>query len=362
MDSVSSRHMPYSVVPLDIARHRDALLALWAENTYDPRTNPGAMERFTWLYGSPDRSCTWIAIETSSDSVIGACSVFRANRWVDGRPVQAGVMNLFMIDAKHRTGAAALSLQRALAAGCHEAGFDLVLIKLSHHRMPVFIRGGFKRVGTVRKWRRWLDGDDAGSRRRVDSCRQEIVFAADARFDALLETTRLQGRIVGETTSAYLNWRYTGFRDNYRYYCLLHQDDGRLLGYVVYHRMNEGAIVADIGCESLCGPAIEELLAGFSEAMRNDGCAWITVAYLGHSSFEDRLRRLGFEPMKSIKDRPLLAYADARLSPETLGSLFESRNWFFVGDQTAILLSESVWRSGPPIAESALQTDGIAAQ
>ena len=90
------------------------------------------------------------------------------------------------------------------------------------------------------------------------------------------------------------------------------------------------------------------------------GCAWITVAYLGHSSFEDRLRRLGFEPMKSIKDRPLLAYADARLSPETLGSLFESRNWFFVGDQTAILLSESVWRSGPPITETAVQTDGIA--
>jgi hypothetical protein len=352
--------MPYSIVPLDIDRHRDALLALWADHTYDPKKNSAAMDRFTWLYGSPERSCTWIAIETSSHSVIGACSVFRANRCVDGRPVQAGVLNLFMIDAKHRTGAAALSLQRALTAGCHEAGFDLVLIKLSPHRMPVFIRGGFKRVGTVRKWRRWLDGDDAGSRLHLDSCRQEIISAADARFDHVFETTRLQGRIVGETSSAYLNWRYTGFRDNYRYYCLLHQDDGRLLGYVVYHRDNAGAIVADIGCESLCGPTIDELLGGFSEAMRKDGCAWTTVAYLGHSSFEDCLRGLGFEPMKSIKDRPLLAYADASLSTETLGCLFESGNWFFVGDQTTILLSESVWRSGTPIAETALQTDGIA--
>ena len=353
--------MAYSFVPVDIVRHRDALLALWADHTYDPRKNAGAMDRFNWLYGSPERSCTWIAIETSSHAVIGACSVFRANRRVDGRLVKAGVMNLFMIDAKHRTGAAALALQRALTAGCHEAGFDVVLIKLSFHRMPVFIRGGFKRVGTVHKWRRWLDGDDAGdSPRRTGSCRREIISAADARFDQLLQTAMFPGRNTGETTSEYLNWRYTGFRDNYRYYCLLHQDDGRLLGYVVYHRMNEGAIVADISCETLCGPTIDELLGGFSEAMRTDGCAWISVAYLGHPSFEECLRRLEFQPMKSTKDRPLLAYADASLSEEIRNSLFESRNWFFVGDQTAILLAESVWRNGPLITETALQTDGIA--
>ena len=70
--------MAYSVVPLDIVRHRDALLALWADHTYDPRKNSAAMDRFNWLYGSPERSCTWIAIETGSHAVIGACSVFRA--------------------------------------------------------------------------------------------------------------------------------------------------------------------------------------------------------------------------------------------------------------------------------------------
>ena len=100
--------MPYSVIPFDVDRHRHALVQLWAANTYDPRLNPGAMERFAWLYEGPQQaSHTWVAIETEQGAVVGACSVFRADRRVKGQLLKAGIMNLFMIDARHRTGAAA---------------------------------------------------------------------------------------------------------------------------------------------------------------------------------------------------------------------------------------------------------------
>lgn len=345
--------MSYSAVPLDIGQHRDSLFTLWATNTYDPKANPGAMDRFSWLYEGPDdKSRTWIGVETTRNCVVGACSVFRSDRRVRGRSLKAGVINLFMIDSKHRTGAAALAIQRALTGGCHEAGFDLVVIKLSEHRVPVFIRAGYRRVGVVRKWIKWLNAENiTDGESRLPSCRHEVVSTADSRFTRLWESAMDLGCIVAEKTAEYLNWRYSGFRDNYRYHCLVRKDDEQLLGYVVYHRMNEGTIVADILCEHTAGPIVDELLRGFADALRREGCAWISLAYLGHPSFENRLRSAGFEVRKSKKDRPLLAYASASLPSEILSGLFDSSEWFFIGDQTTLLLATSVWK-GSELAAS----------
>jgi hypothetical protein len=203
-------------------------------------------------------------------------------------------------------------------------------------------------VGVVRTWVRWLTARSAGETAgRRPSSRQEIASTADPRFDQLWETARIQDSIVSEKTAAYLNWRYSGFRENYRYYCLLHQDDDRLLGYVVFHRMGEGAVIADLLCADADGPILDDLLSGVSEMLRHEGCSWLSLAYLGHPSFEDRLRSLGFGLKNATKDRPLLAYTDTSLSAETVERLLEGHNWFFVGDQTSLLLADSVWRQGP---------------
>src|SRR5262245_18398026 len=124
--------MPYSDVPLDRESHRASLHELWVANTYDPAKHPGAMDRFEVIYEGPAEAVhTWIMLDTSPNSVVGACSVFRGDRLIKGGIVRTGIMNLFMIDMTHLTGAAALALLRALTGSCHDLGFHFVLIKLN---------------------------------------------------------------------------------------------------------------------------------------------------------------------------------------------------------------------------------------
>ena len=89
--------MAYTVIPLQIDEHRDALRRLWRDNSYDPETNVYAAERFDWLYrdtGASDAQ-TWLAVERQSQRVIGCGSVFRSNRSFRGQIVSAGVPAVF---------------------------------------------------------------------------------------------------------------------------------------------------------------------------------------------------------------------------------------------------------------------------
>src|SRR6266508_5026817 len=74
--------MAYTVIPLQIDEHRDALRRLWRDNSYDPETNVCAAERFDWLYrdNGGSEAQTWLAIDSQSQNVIGCGSVFRSNR------------------------------------------------------------------------------------------------------------------------------------------------------------------------------------------------------------------------------------------------------------------------------------------
>jgi len=325
-------------------RHRSALLRLWRENTYNPERNAFARERFEWLYScAADRVRTWVAIESDTDSVVGCCSVFRSNRYVGGRVIGAGIMALFAVDARHRTGAAALAIQRALTSGGPDAGFQVIVAKPGRKKVPFFERVGYRQLGQVRNW---------GVRTAIlasrsdpsvpPSYRDEIVAAADERFDRLWSSARSHYCIVGEKTAAFLNWRYSGFKENYRFFCLIHAATCELAGYVAFYSVDNHVVIAELLCERPEGVVLEDLLRGLVLRLQREGIDWMTLSFLGLPSVEKALQQVGFTPGHPTKNRTLV-YADPLLPEEIRRRLLDEHQWFFFGDETNMLLTSELW-------------------
>jgi hypothetical protein len=316
--------MGYRVIPMRLEEHREVLVELWRRNLGCPAMETCADRRVAWLY--EENPCgpaqTWLAVETETNQVIGCASVAPSTRYVHERPIRIGTAIDFTVAAQHRTAGAALALQRALTGEGRRAGFDCLVGKPNSKAFPVLSRIGYRRVGDCRNWVKPLlqnpETDEWADPRYLD----ERVSAADERFDRLWNSVKARGP-VGEKTAAYLNWRYLAFKElNYELYCLVHRSDRRLAGYVVYARMDKGAFIAELLCEDLSGPIVEDLLLGFASRMRREGQGWIAVSYAGAPSFDDRLRQLGFSARKNA--RPFVAYLDAPASFEFRPQVFDT--------------------------------------
>jgi hypothetical protein len=335
--------MAYSVVPLQTDAQRDALCRLWQENSYDPVTNVYARERFDWLYrhSSAANAQTWLAVEGEHQTVVGCGSVFRSNRYFRGQIVPAGVPAVFFVQKEHRLAAAALAIQRAVLAGGCEAGYDVFVGKPNRQARAVCDRVGYRQIAELQDWFRVVWGDDSISANPnpVDYL-DEIVSAADGRFDQLWSLSRDRYPLAAEKSAAFLNWRYSGFKENNRFYLLLRKHDRRLLGYVVFYTMSDGAVITDLLCEQPSGPILKNLLLGFCARMKSEGHVWISLWYAGVSSFEDELEQIGFRRGK--RRRELIAYVnpDAGFRREML----DRNNWFIFAGEMDVLLSDEVWR------------------
>jgi hypothetical protein len=325
--------MSYTVVPLRIEEHRDALVNLWTENFDDPRMNTWADERFAWLYqNNPlDSARTWLAVETESNTVVGCGSVFRANKCIRGQVVAACVPVVFAVGKQHRTAAAALAIQRAVTIESCRMGFKVLLGRPSEQALPICCRVGYRHIGDIRDWARII-ATEGELYSNSSSYTEEIVSAADERFDRLWEAESSRYQIVGEKTAAFLNWRYTGFNERtYRFYCLVSREDCQLVGYVVFYAMRKGFFIADLFCKDRSGPMLDRLLLGFACRMKLEGGQWIGLSFFGAQSFEDHLRRLGFS--ESGAGAKVVAYVDPDVPADLRNDILEKNNWFtFAGE------------------------------
>jgi RimJ/RimL family protein N-acetyltransferase len=337
--------MAYTVIPLQIDEHRDALRRLWRDNSYDSETNVYAAERFDWLYrdnGAGDAQ-TWLAIDSESQRVIGCGSVFRSNRSFRGQIVAAGVPAVFFVDKEHRLAGAALAIQRAVLAGGCRSGIDVFVGKPNRSARAICDRVGYRPVGDLQEWVRVVWGDDSLSASpRASDYADEIVSAADERFDRLWDRAKKHYPLAAEKTAAFLNWRYAGFKENYRFYCLLRRDDRRLLGYVVFYAMADGAVITDLLCDEPSGPTFHNLLLGFCSRMKTEGHVWVSLLYTGMPAFEDRLEQVGFRRGKH--KTTLLAYLNPCAEAGFRNDMLDKNNWFIFAGEMDVLLSDEVWR------------------
>ena len=355
--------MSYMVVPLRIGEHREALLRLWKENSFDPRMNDCAAERFSWLYEDsvPGDVGTWLAIENESRMVIGCGSVFRSDRFLNGRAVGAGVPAVFFVDRRHRVAAAALGIQRALVAGSAAMGIDVLVGKPNRSAASICDRVGYRPVADLHDWVRVVWGDEGlPAHPQSAGYAGEIVNAADQRFDDLWHRAKDRHRMTAVKTTAFLNWRYSGFKENYRFYTLAGSDDRRLLGYIVFYAMEDGVVITDLFCEEPSGPMLEELLLGFCARMKADGQVWVSLWYAGPEPFEDCLRRTGFSRGKH--QRALLAYVNPDLDAAVRAEVLDKNNWFIFGGEMDVLLSDEVWRDRGAVPVHAASRDTVASE
>jgi Acetyltransferase (GNAT) domain len=325
--------MSYHVVPLRLEEHREALLALWKRNFKEPWMDATADRRLEWLYRDNPfgPAQTWLAVDAASNEVIGCGSVSPSHKYIRGRVVRMGTTIDFTVESRHRSAGAALAIQRALTTESRRAGFDYLIGKPNRKAMPIFTRTGYQPIGDCRNWVKALDGDAEGQ--ALDrSCSDELVRTADERFDQLWNAAKSQDQIVGEKTAAYLNWRYLALEElNYGLYCVCNRSDGRLVAYLVYARMDNGAFIAELFAEDLFGPRLRDLLLGFADRMRMEGREWIALSYLGAPSFEDRLRQLGFSPRSST--RGLVAYVDSDCSDDFRREIFDAQHSLVFGGE-----------------------------
>jgi len=336
--------MAYTVIPLQMDEHRDALRRLWRDNSYDPETNVYAAERFDWLYrdtGASDAQ-TWLAVERQSQRVIGCGSVFRSNRSFRGQIVSAGVPAVFFVDREHRLAGAALAIQRAvLASGCG-IGIDVFVGKPNRSARVICDRVGYRPVGDLQEWVRVLWGDDSLSASpRASDYADEIVSAADDRFDRLWDRAKKHYPMAAEKTAAFLNWRYAGFKENYRFYCVVRRDDCRLVGYVVFYAMADGGVVTDLLCDEPSGPMLQNLLLGFCSRMKSEGHVWVNLFYTGMPAFEGQVEEIGFRRGKHKVT--LLAYVNPRADAGFRGDMLDKNNWLIFAGEMDVLLSDEGW-------------------
>ncbi len=310
--------MSYTISPSDAASARQAILDLWQRNL--PEASAG---RYPWLYETG--LATGFLLRSAQGGAVGAAGLMRRNFHAFGRPLKAGQAIDLNVDQEHRTIGPALGLQRAVLAAVASGEIDLAYSFPNRQSEPVLRRTGYRPLGDLQRWvkvlscravfdrwgwPRWLA---RGAARLLDPILprkwSEVFYrrppgiglirveSFDARFDRLWQSATRQFPILGERSSAYLNWRFSQCPDQQYRAMGLTDPSGELLGYVVYGRRGETVYVADL----LVADAryLDPLLAEFLQLARREKAEVVVVLYIGNPAVCKALARFGFRQRPS---------------------------------------------------------------
>jgi RimJ/RimL family protein N-acetyltransferase len=355
--------------------HRAGLLKLWREALHDPTIAAVAETRWPWYYDEnpAGRPATWLGV-TDEGEVIGTGSIYPRVVFVGEKRIMAGVLSDFAVAKAHRTAGCAIAVQRAIVAGGHAAGFAFLFAYPNPGSLAVVKRVGYRVIGETRSFSKplrtegrlkselekriktpWLarglalPGAEAAAELfadlglaaqdlarlapRLASTRGEFVDKADARFDVLWSRADKR-EIVGEKTSAYLNWRYAAFKtESNRFFVLSDREREQVLGYVVFKLVGNKAIVVDL----LALPddhALEALMLHFALALRLERRDSIFLSYLGGDSFGRRLEAIGFFPRPHA--RSVIVYAPPELDEASRAIVLDPKRWFMLDGELDI--------------------------
>lgn len=330
--------MSYITVPMQPS-HRDAVLRLWRENLPVP-VHQNLLERSAWAYHDKPGGAvrTVVALDEESGEMVGCGSVYPRSVTVGGSRLVAGVLADFAVSRSHRSGAAALLIQRALVRGTGaEPELSFMYGLPNDAALPVFRRVGYKAIGRVRSWVKplraayklreyvpgasiarvaalpvdsYLSAADHRRSRRFRPTQSFVLDHADHRFDALWARGSPNYRLTGERTAAYLNWRYATRSSSARqFFCVQEGGTSDLLGYVVFSRRENKIVMNDLFAENP-EEAAERVLLQFTSDMRRDGCDSVFAVYFGDPRLEHCFSRSGFLA-RSIPERIVMVLTRA---------------------------------------------------
>ena len=295
------------------------ILSLWKENLPD-----SSKSRFSRVYqaNTGGRSWVWLATASGEGIHIGTTGLCSREISVNGCGTNAGVAMDFAVQQAHRGLGPAMKLQRAVTSSLQDKEIDFIYAFPSDQASSVFRFVGYETVGAMTRWAKILSSreklkatlensfaarvasaivDRVSAYRSVertykapDGLIGEDGTAFDERFDSLWRVARRHFTIIGDRSSAYLNWRYPDVGSPSRSLFTVSTDSGtRLLGFVVYLVRDSVAHVEDL----LVGNPFQDLdylLGEFVAQMRKRGVHVITLSYIGNKTVVDRLVAWGF--------------------------------------------------------------------
>jgi Acetyltransferase (GNAT) domain len=367
--------MAYHAVRMREAEHKDGLLRLWREALHDPAIARVAEQRWPWYYDEnpAGRPATWLGV-IDDGQIVGCGSIYPRVVYVGGERVVAGVLSDFAVAKAHRIAGCAIAVQRAIVGEGPAAGFAFLFAYPNVGSLAVVKRVGYRVIGETRSYSKplrttnklkaeiearvktpWLlralalPGASAAAELfadvglaavdlarlapRLASTRGELLPRADARFDALWERCP-RDALLGDKTSAYLNWRYTRFKTaDHRFFVLTDRARREVLGYLVFHVTGTKVILVDI----LAAPeehALEALLLHFSLTMRLERRESIFLSYLGDEAFGRRLEGIQFfaRPIR----RPVIVYTPPGLDARVAAIVGDASRWFMLDGELDI--------------------------
>jgi len=336
--------LDYSIKQTAPVKDESTVLSLWKGNLPDC-----SAERYRAIYSDNTYGLSWAWLaSTDKGEVIGTTGLCRRKFVVNGGTASAGVAIDFAVLKEHRGFGPALKLQRQVTTCLKEGGLDFIYAYPNQQAWSVIKRAGYKSIGMMTRWVKVLRShyklkDVLKSetisrivspivdivvtktlrerlRGRPKDVRTEVNNAFDERFDVLWEKVQKQFSIIGERSTAFLNWRYGRFlKGSCRIFCLSDSSGENLQGYIVYSIRDRLCHIDDL----LFLNSIDTLLAEFIATMRREKVFAISLSYFGSSAVSGKIEEWGFVRRES--GRSIMTFADdgSQYAP----ALLNKENW-----------------------------------
>jgi hypothetical protein len=310
----------YAVVPADLNRDAEQIIAVWARNLA-PRTAEQLRGKLDWHYRqNPCGHGKCLLLLTGEGAVVGAAGLGLRRMRLAGSTVLVGHASDLAVDASHRGIRPAMMLQRAMA-DCIGKDLPLIYTSPNDRALNVMRLVGFNVVSQYGRYVKVLQAGQymqaipgiarvimapfVNAALRIRSAdtwhssrgyRLKEVSSVDQRFDQLWDRASAQADALGERSAAFVRWRYLDCPlQKYRLLAMLTPDADRVAGYAVCAMGERKQLsVIDLLVES---PEVwDPLLYRLIGWARREGAHSISIAFAGDGGLTPRLERLGFRP------------------------------------------------------------------
>jgi hypothetical protein len=306
---------------------RADLVRVWQNNL---PVDEGAEAKFAWIYQQavdPPPGVFVLAVSDRAgveDRIVGTAGLGVRSFVLDDRQLRAGLLADLAVDREHRTALPALRLVRGARTAVLR-DFDLAYGFPNRSAQAVFLRCGYRKLGTLTRWARVLGHAPyvhkvvpvapfsrlAGAALDVGNLVQlaarslparrrsklEWLHGFDSRFDRLWQDARGSYTLIGQRDAAFLRWRFDQPGHRFQIASLVdRRDSTRLLAYTVVERVGGACHLRDLfGHPAELGPLLDLLLPSLARRRATSA----SIGFLGSDAIGELLASRGFRERES---------------------------------------------------------------
>ncbi len=316
-------------------------------------------ERFEWLYlkNPHGQAKAWFVVDEKSGEKVAFTCVLPRKMKVDGKEILAWNCGDFSVDKKFRTLGVAMKLRRKAKEAVEQ---DRVLAFYAHpndRMLTIHESVGHYCIGKMKRYVKLLRVDaqvnkrikNEGFRRfarplgnfvlrmndlMIQNNDQEYAVAClknesfSSEYDTLFDRVSPRYRVIGDRSSAYLNWRYTQ-NPLYKTDRFEIRKAGILKGYILYTLKDKVVVFKDMLCVSETNTEcclIERWIA----FLRNEGFESISTIFMDQNPIRPLFESVGFK----LRPDESSVYAYAKKGDAIHDIWIDGANWYMtVGDR-----------------------------